>query len=395
MRAAALVLGLLAASGCCFDAKGELPFADGGGAGASGIAGAAGSDGGVVVATIGSDAGLPPIACTTYVPPAMTAACPSPAVAAGGAIAFPTSQPVSSWALATSGGGEASLAFILGDTASPQPWRVYLQRLSGEGELRGPLNEIDLPEWGALVALAASPVSHVICWEDSGLSIACAAMPVGGGPVYPGIEVAGQLPGVAYGPAGFLLAYRGSDGSVAIQPLDCSARAAGPATKIAGFGAQALGFVASADGYALVVDPPAPASAAMAVQFVTAKGTPDGPPMQLQGAFVSGSSLALSANVLAVDSDLATTAGPNGQYSCGTGPVAAASGSFGTICASQGGFGQGPAVAWMAVDTTGRPLGPTAELDAKGVGMAVLSGPVADGFLLMTQGGAIFHLGCP
>jgi hypothetical protein len=313
VRALALAVAL---SGCCLGSVQEQSPGDAG-ARTPGVDGGR-PDASLYIPPIVDDAGSSsPIACTQYVAPTLPPACPSASAQLNGTLGLPTSQPVSSWALATNGSGEASLAFILGDTSVPLPWRVYLQRLSATGVPQGPLNEIDLPEWGALVALAVSPVAHVVCWENSSTTIACAAIPVGGGPVYPGVTVEGQLPGVAYGPAGFLFAYAATDGTVTVQPLDCSARASGAPIQLAGLVADALGLVASSEGYALVTGnqfPPAGQSAAFA-QFFSAAGRPSGQPVPLGPGvnYTSGASLALSGGVLAVGGDLFDSGGAKGS----------------------------------------------------------------------------------
>ncbi|MHB8420281.1 MAG: hypothetical protein ACYDCL_19585 [Myxococcales bacterium] len=359
MRAPAagcLVIACLLSAGCCFDAVSEVPLSI---SDAGPDAGA--PDASLIIAPIGSDGGAPPIACTAYVPPALPDACAAPSVVAGGVVVPPTAQPISSWALATDGDGEASFAFVLGVTTSSLPWRVYLQRLSPEGVLLGPLNEIDLPEWGPLVALAASPVSHVLCWENSSSTISCAAMPVGGGPVYPGVTVSGQLPALAYGPAGFLLAYEADDGTVTLQPLDCSARAAGAPASIAGLSADALGLTASAEGYALVTGSPNGAFA----QFISTTGAPQRLPVAIDGNFSSGDFLELSGGTLSVSGGFYTASGPvQVTVSCGL-VVPSSGGTFAGFCTDAG---------------------------------ADLFAPVSDGVLLFdfSDGGLSFlHLGCP
>ena len=376
---AALLLAFVAGTGCCLDALQEEQALPDAGPGFQ-------PDASLIIAPIGSDAGAPPIACTAYAAPPLPTACPSPSVAAGGSLALPTAQPVSSWALATDGAGEASFAFILGVTTDSLPWRVYLQRLSPGGVLLGPLNEIDLPEWGPLVALAASPVSHVLCWEDSSTTIACAAMPVGGGPVYPGLTVGGQLPAVAYGPAGFLFAYVATDGSVTVQPLDCSARSAGAPTVVAGLTADAVGLAASSTGYALVTGT---AEGEGFAQFLSASGTPQGAPVVLANGFGSGSSLALSGGILASPGGLHDSSGPvASDASCAAAGgldlfAPAAGATFGSLCVSQAGFGG----QWLGGAPLPDDLGDT----------AILLSSVPDGFLLATFGSEVgfAHLGCP
>jgi len=350
-------------------------------------------------------------------PPPTVAACASPTLGTAVTIAGSPNRLLSP-KLARAG-TETGLAYV--ETAATGPWKVKLQRLTAAGAPSGTAVEagtVPALTVGYPVLAAASDGSvYVVCWGAPAATawpgFQCATVPAGSGAATPAASVEdAAYPALAYGPGGFMLAYRNSPG-FQVQPLGTDGMPKGTAQLVrlsaaAGSG-QLVAIVAMPSGYAVAT---AIATETPMLHRLDAEakvlGTPIAFAVRGQVAFAAAGESVGAAWIATSHEATASLAGSEGSptapvtlssdaQSYGQVAIAGGGGTFAVTWSAFMGF-----IGYRAVGADGRAVG--SQVQVHGVGWddnAHALASVADGFLLATTMNPgsdsidLVHLGCP
>jgi hypothetical protein len=362
----------------------------GGHGGSAGAGGAAGQGGGIT---------LPPV----------KAACASPAIKPGDTWMAATGDNFPQVAISWSG-TEAALVYQEAPSCGPSTPTLSLQRLSGEGVRIG--SPIALASGGTtqVLTVASDASRHLACWDGavSGATVACAAVPVGGGTVSMGLMVTGRHPSIAIGPHGYALAYEG-DTDLVVQALDDEANAVGSPVTVTSLALSAPSLVATTSGFAVL-------GSDFALRRLGPTLAPVGGPVSVGTSFngelaaiaaagdlvgaVWGSAMSVTFAMVDATGKVvgpATVDDPSFMGTYGVVSAAGGDGSFALAWSSISGQ-----IGYRAAGGTGALLG--TPVQAVGVDWdenPVAIAAVADGFLIATAAGeglntmTMAHLACP
>lgn len=180
--------------------------------------------------------------------PPVHAACPAPSIVEAGSLALDSGglgiPPAAAW-----GGKEAAVAYFHDGVGT-----VELQRLTQDGQLIGtPITVGAAPAYDVDLGVATDGNVYLVCWTTGDTTtywnVHCASVSMATNVVTPGFVTTSNAAGgaVAYGPAGFVVAY--GDKDVWVQALDSDASPRGAAVQVAPYVAQQPYIVGTPSGY--------------------------------------------------------------------------------------------------------------------------------------------------